>query len=149
MRLVVQTLITFLVALPPFWAVAEDFSPKLRFKPGEPAVGTGLVESLDGPSAVAALEDGLNGLRALLAYPEYRIEVSGFADSGECLGAACEELSRRRARDTFYWLIERGVPRERLIFKFYGVSRSLTKDSHPVNRRVELNAVIEPRPAVR
>lgn len=77
----------------------------------------------------------------ILAHPEIGVvEIAGHTDN---VGSAYynESLSQRRADAVRAWLVQRGVPADRLIAKGYGTSRPLvpndTEAGRDKNRRVE------------
>ncbi len=78
----------------------------------------------------------------LLAHPSVLLlEVQGHTD--DTGGIAYNlDLSERRARAVVTALVERGVPRERLVAKGYGLLRPLDGTDKALNRRVEF-AILE------
>ena len=116
----------------------------IHFKQGRPAWG-------DEP-LMSVIEDGYSGdalnrdLLIIKKYKHLRFEVLGFADREECSGAQCEELSLRRARSVFGWLVAHGVSKSALAeVAGHGADMPLdesgTKEGKAVNRRVEINIV--------
>ena len=80
----------------------------------------------------------------LVKYPDLKIEVQGHTDS-DGSDDFNFELSDRRAAAVVAYLVDRGVPAERLTWMGYGESRPLldndTTDAKAVNRRVEFHVV--------
>lgn len=116
----------------------------IHFKQGRPAWG-------DEP-IMSVIEDGYSGgalnrdLLIIKKYKHLRFEVLGFADREECSDVQCEELSLRRAKSVFGWLVAHGVSKSSLTdVAGHGVNMPLdesgTKEGRTVNRRVEINIV--------
>jgi outer membrane protein OmpA-like peptidoglycan-associated protein len=80
----------------------------------------------------------------LMKYPDLKIEVQGHTDS-DGSDDFNFELSDRRAAAVVAYLVDRGVPAERLTWMGYGESRPLldndSTDAKAVNRRVEFHVV--------
>ncbi|GAB6197433.1 OmpA family protein [Lysobacter xanthus] len=134
------------LAAAPIFASAHEPAPQIRFKLGQSGADAQLVRALDGAEAQAALYADRD---ALLKYPTLKAHVWGFADDGECTGSRCRDLARARAEAVRTWLVREGVAPERLQVDSFGTARPLENGSSPRNRRVEIGAVIEKRPAGR
>lgn len=80
----------------------------------------------------------------LLRYPDLKIEVQGHTDSDGSVDFNFE-LSDRRAAAVVAYLVDRGVPAERLTWMGYGESRPLVENTNDegkaINRRVEFHVV--------
>lgn len=71
----------------------------------------------------------------LARVPQHRVLITGYSDrSGDPTTNLL--LSEKRARAVRTYLLQRGIPAERLMVNFYGDSRSLGRD--PAERRVEV-----------
>lgn len=93
-----------------------------------------------------------NLVSTLKKYPTLNIEIEGhvncpssFSDC-EKLGDWNQELSEKRAKAVNDWLIEEGIPQDRMTHKGYGASRMLfpdarSEDKMKQNRRVEIKVV--------
>jgi outer membrane protein OmpA-like peptidoglycan-associated protein len=67
--------------------------------------------------------------------PEYRVLVTGYSDqSGDSYANLV--LSEQRAKAVRIYLLQRGIPADRLLVNYYGDSRSTGRD--PTERRVEV-----------
>jgi len=82
-------------------------------------------------------------LQALKGDPIVGAEVMGFADKNECLPRACRQLSLRRAKIVFDWLLDNGVPVEQLRGPSgesidWPLDSGETEDGRAINRRVQL-----------
>ncbi|WP_255323083.1 OmpA family protein [Lysobacter sp. K5869] len=85
----------------------------ITFKAGRPRAGeTPSLAALQSPADEAALKSDLELLKA--APTDIALGTAGFADSAECSGVACRELSLRRAKFLADWLVDHGVHRTRL-----------------------------------
>ena len=77
----------------------------------------------------------------ILENPEVKVEIAGHTDSrgSETYNL---ELSKSRAFSVYTYFLQKGVPKENLIFKGYGESRPIVSGSDPnaaaLNRRIEL-----------
>lgn len=93
-------------------ATSFEFN-RVEFKVGRPLVGDLLVDSLRAPASgqVRLLKENSDALKETQGLGA---EVIGFADEKECLESACTDLSMRRARYVYDWLVEQGVSRSRL-----------------------------------
>lgn len=86
----------------------------------------------------------LDGLVATIrAYPDLKIEINGYTDAlGSKTGNL--KLSQKRAKAVMEYLIEKGVPSERMISKGYGedskffIGDNATEEGRQKNRRVEV-----------
>ena len=78
---------------------------------------------------------------ALIANPQWRVEVAGYTDSTGS-AAVNRRLSHARANAVREYLVRRGVPASRLVARGYGpadpVAPNTTADGRARNRRVEL-----------
>ncbi len=76
----------------------------------------------------------------LLEHPQERAEIAGHTDNAGA-DEANRLLSERRAQSVFHFLVEQGVPEERLTYKGYGrtkpVASNQTEEGRRQNRRVE------------
>ena len=84
----------------------------------------------------------LSGIAVLFAEcPEIIIHVKGYTDNSHSIRYSME-LSRRRAQRVQQYLIEQGIPPERLTVSFHGeadpVSDNDTEAGRALNRRVEI-----------
>lgn len=84
----------------------------------------------------------LSGIAVLFAEcPEIIIHMKGYADDSHSIRYSME-LSRRRAQRVQQYLLEQGIPPERLTVSFHGeadpVSDSNTEAGRTLNRRVEI-----------
>ena len=79
--------------------------------------------------------------RILLAHPEWRIEVAGYTDNTGS-AATNRRLSLARAAAVRAYLLQHGVPPDRLVARGYGpsdpVASNSTAEGRARNRRVEL-----------
>ncbi len=96
-------------------------------------------------SAFPIIEDILSEIKDVLdQHPEIeQVEVQGHADGGNLSEAKFnEDLSNTRAHRVWWWLVQKGVPKERLIKKGYGDAKPIgdnnTKEGRAMNRRVQL-----------
>ncbi len=93
------------------------------------------------PDSVRKLDDAVAWLAR---YPRVRVELGGHTDS---VGGARYNLplSARRAQQVLEYLVARGVERERLSSRGYGLSQPIasneTEQGRALNRRVELKRV--------
>ena len=100
----VKLLLSVLLAVAMPIAIAmTNIWPSINFKPGHPAVGESLSDSL-APGAQSTLGEFVGALKRENGI--YRVE--GYADPGECR-QVCEALSLRRARLVDHYLRERGL----------------------------------------
>lgn len=127
-------------------SVAADVDLRtVYFKPGLPSMNGRLEDAL-GEGSLDIL--GWNAeLMAKSAKSKVRFEIIGATDSSECSGAACVELSRRRAVLVHDWLVARGVPVGALTDpKGIGTQSPIADDSTPDgrarNRHVEFGVLI-------
>lgn len=89
----------------------EDFIG-INFQAGEPKHPSELLASLAGDRDVEALQ---HDLALLVQMPrDIRLKAVGHADSIECRGAECDQLSLRRATALHDWMIANGVDSNRL-----------------------------------
>jgi outer membrane protein OmpA-like peptidoglycan-associated protein len=82
----------------------------------------------------------------LLKYPEYSLSISGHTDNvGD--DKMNQDLSERRAKTCFDYLVAKGVPAAKLSFAGYGetkpVAPNTTKAGRDANRRVEFDLSIK------
>jgi len=81
----------------------------IEFQAGMPTPASTLEDSVPAP-ATKSLEILQEAADTLRSYPNLTISIVGFTDNRECVGAAaCTELSLRRARMVYEWLIINGV----------------------------------------
>jgi OOP family OmpA-OmpF porin len=74
-----------------------------------PTPASALEDSVPPPAtkSLEILEEAADTLRR---YPNLSVSIVGFTDNRECVGAAsCIQLSRRRARMVYEWLIVHGA----------------------------------------
>ena len=117
--------------------------PGAFFKPGHPVGDETLHDALD----PARVDESLNNMRAtaerLAMYDGIYYAIAGHADSGECDGSECGDLSLRRARVVFRHLLSLGVDPMRLdALDGWGTERPLREPQSEetwLNRRVEIN----------
>lgn len=116
----------------------------VQFKPFQPSHAEALARAslLD-----AFAEDALErNLQTIMSNKSVRFEILGFTDASECAGQNCIELSGRRARSVYDWLVRRGVdPPSIADVKGRGSSFPLdmsgTDETKSLNRRVEINVI--------
>jgi OmpA-OmpF porin, OOP family len=132
-------------------AVEHTEAPDIRginFKRLRPLARDSLAAAVDEPS-----DDSIKILQmdadVLKAYPKLRVDIVGFTDSEECEGHACIDLSLRRAKLVFAWLISHGVPKSQLSGpEGLGDAAPIDDNGRPVgrarNRRAELHALTYP-----
>jgi len=74
--------------------------------------------------------------RFLVRHPTLRLSIVGHTDK---LGNPANnlKLSEARAQTVADYLVDKGVPAERMTTKGYGDTKPLIKKPHPRNRRVE------------
>ena len=117
----------------------------ILFKSGHPLAGESLIDALKNPSSAQLdlLEANADALRKT---PELVVEIMGFADSHECAKTGCYQLSLRRAKSVYEWLVAHGVP----AFKLKGptgngsgwpIDRSGAEEGWQYNRRVQFDFV--------
>jgi outer membrane protein OmpA-like peptidoglycan-associated protein len=80
--------------------------------------------------------------------PGISIEVIGFTDDKECADSECSELSLRRAKGVYEWLITHGVPATRLrgpkgAGNAWPLEKNGTEEGRSFNRRVQLDPILE------
>ena len=77
----------------------------------------------------------------LMRYPALSVEIGGHTND-RCSESFCRELSQRRARRVYEYLIQRGVAMERVAWRGYGsaepVADNETAEGRALNQRVEL-----------
>ncbi|MBK8947008.1 MAG: OmpA family protein [Ignavibacteriae bacterium] len=79
-------------------------------------------------------------LNTLNIYPKIKVEIRGYTDN---VGNALKnlKLSQQRANSVRYWLINKGVPQERVTAKGFGKENPIADNSTPegkrLNRRIE------------
>lgn len=77
---------------------------------------------------------------ALITHNNFTFEVGGHSDIHSADGA--ENLSENRARTVYQFLVQHGIPAERLSYKGYGATQPISKEDTPIgrqrNRRVEI-----------
>ena len=113
------------------------------FKAGHPVSGESLIEATSYTQDVLVQVLETNA-RALKEIPQLGAEIAGFSDSHECAGRACSELSLRRARQVYEWLIEHGVPASKLKGPVadgnnFPLDESESEEARQLNRRVQFN----------
>lgn len=79
----------------------------------------------------------------LIGNPTIGVRVVGFADKCECQAMECGELSLRRAKFVFDWLLENGVAARQLKgpdgeSTYYPLDDGDTEQGKALNRRVQL-----------
>jgi hypothetical protein len=123
--------------------VSADEPLGVLFKPGRPAAGEGLEESLAEPQAFYF--DVLQRNTQILA--KYRgavFRVIGNADSRECVGEECRALSLRRAEVVDRWLRLHGVPADSLAPPVgFGAERPRSDNDSDEGRSNNRNAFLE------
>lgn len=88
--------------------------------------------------------DLINLLKAFNDQPELKIEVGGYTDN---TGSTAQnvEISRKRAKFVYDFLLQNGVDQERVSFKGYGPKKPLYsnryKSTREGNRRIEIKIV--------
>ena len=125
-------------------SLSFEFMPVV-FKSGRPAIG----ESLESAFNSSEFDQGLalkHDVDALKNQPRFRVEIVGFADPDECSGRACYELSERRAKLVYDWLVDHGAPKKCLVgYKGRGAEEPLYRageeDVRQRNRRVEVTSL--------
>jgi flagellar motor protein MotB len=121
----------------------------IDFKTAMPAVGDGFRQSIS--SEERHVPRRLDSLLALIYHnPALVLEVRGFTDDRECLGAECVDLSQRRAQMIYDLLMAKDLPSEE-VTKVSGFGSAMPIDDNSTeagrarNRRVEiLMALPEP-----
>jgi outer membrane protein OmpA-like peptidoglycan-associated protein len=91
-----------------------------------------------------ASKAGLDRLaEALLRHPRLRLEVGGHTDN---VGKDEDNmvLSERRAKAVYDYLVERGVPADRLTYKGYGETRPITTNDTPEGRAQNRRTTLTP-----
>lgn len=121
-----------------------DLSP-LFFKPGRPLARESVTDALadSASTQLGLLEDNAEVLRNT---PDIAVEVMGFTDSHECAGQGCYQLSLRRARCVFEWLLAHGVSARKLKGPTgngsgWPIDKSNSEEGWQYNRRVQLDFV--------
>jgi OOP family OmpA-OmpF porin len=82
----------------------------IEFQQGKPTPESVLEQAVKVPveSSLLILKEGAD---TVLRHPELKIQILGFTDDQECIGAdQCRDLSRRRATLVYEWLLKHGVP---------------------------------------
>lgn len=113
----------------------------VQFKKGLPSSGESLMSVLQDDFSKKALD---RDLALIKKYKGLYFEVLGFTDSQECGDKQCDELSLRRAKIVYDWLIENGVHRSSIVdMRGHGddmpIDTNETEEGRAVNRRVEIN----------
>jgi OOP family OmpA-OmpF porin len=122
---------------PGYFAEPADFIG-INFKPGRPAEGENLTESLTDDGSREALS---HDLVLLTSFPaKIPLRVVGYTDSKECTGVECIYLSRRRASALHAWFVAHGVPASRFTAPIgFGAARPIrdnaTEEGRAMNRR--------------
>jgi len=113
------------------------------FKAGRPTAKESITDSLSDTDSrqLDILEMNANILRNA---PGVTVEIMGFADTHECSREGCYQLSLRRARSVYEWLISHGVPASQLKGPTgngsdWPIDRSDTEEAHRYNRRVQFD----------
>ena len=115
---------------------------QVTFKRGSPSSSQSLADSLSDSKRALYLLDG--AVKALRENHKIYVEVAGYADRGECVAAACYELSSRRAYLAATYLLDKGVPASQIThISGYGTGRPLAPNpsgehQQASNRRVEI-----------
>ena len=80
---------------------------------------------------------------ALQRHPGLRLEVGGHTDA---VGSDADNLllSERRAKAVYDYLVERGIPAERLTYKGYGESRPVATNDTPEGRAANRRTTLTP-----
>lgn len=83
-------------------------------------------------------------LGALKARPDIGVKVLGFVDMNECNPSACPDLSSRRARIVFDWLLEHGLSSKQLkgpegLSTAWPLYNDASKEERVFNRRVDFD----------
>lgn len=78
--------------------------------------------------------------------PRIRVEIMGFTDRHECAASECDDLSFRRAKSVYDWLLSRGLSSSKLKGPTgngseWPIDRSGTEDGWQYNRRVQFDYV--------
>lgn len=89
-------------------------------------------------------------LQALKNNPTIGAKIIGFSDRHECRARECDELSLRRARLVFDWLLRNGVPAMQLKGPIgestnYPLDDGDANDGRALNRRVQLEPYALPK----
>lgn len=117
----------------------------VEFRAGHPLTGESLTDAVTTPddNAKRALKEDADVLREM---PSARVQIVGFTDSTECMGRQCYELSLRRARVVYEWLVAHGVPRGNLVEPVgrgseMAIDDNGTEAGRQRNRRAEVNMI--------
>lgn len=121
--------------------LSGDISGKtILFMPGKPRKGDTLMDSIyDESKALLA-----GNIEVLKSFAVVKVALAGVADSLECSGKRCIELSQRRVNLVRRWLLSHGVPESSIVrTEVLGLERPLVDGSKSnermLNRRVEFN----------
>jgi outer membrane protein OmpA-like peptidoglycan-associated protein len=81
-------------------------------------------------------------LEVLKGRSDIKVKVVGYADENECHISDCQNLSFRRAKFVFDWLLEHGVPSEQLkgpegLSTTWPLYRNATEKERVFNQRVD------------
>jgi outer membrane protein OmpA-like peptidoglycan-associated protein len=82
----------------------------------------------------------------LQRYPDYKMRISGHTDS---VGSAAsnQELSERRAKACYDYLVAKGIDPERLSYEGFGESQPIAdnryREGREQNRRVEFDIYLD------
>lgn len=121
--------------------LSVEFS-RVEFKSGRPLAGESIEESV---ADFRVAERDLKSIaESLKKIDKVGAEIVGFTDSRECSELKCQDLSLRRAKLIYEWLIRHGVPSLRLKGPTAGgagwpIGDNKTKIGREVNRRVQFD----------
>lgn len=112
-----QTLIIFLIlSCCSRLSLATEFSiDSVFFKEKKPSQTDDIKSSLfKYDVSIAALKNDVGAINSFVT-KGYSVRVVGFTDNQECSGLECKTLSLRRAELIYRWMLENGVPKNRLL----------------------------------
>lgn len=115
----------------------------IDFRAGHPLLGESLADATSYSNAILIKVLDVDS-NALTRSPAVGAEVIGYTDNRECSGKECYELSFRRAKCVYEWLIQHGVPASKLrgpsaAGSTFPLDESETEEARQFNRRVQLD----------
>lgn len=116
--------------------------PRVEFQRGRPQASETFEESA-APPAADQVKRLMVSVRFLEDVPQVGVEIIGSTDTQECKGAECRELSIRRARCVYLWLVGHGISASRLRGpkgdgSDYPIGSNDSEEGRQSNRRVQL-----------